>query len=421
MKKILMLLMLAIFTTPMFAQTLDEINTLMVIRQFDKAKTNIDKYLAVPKNAEKADGWYFKGRIYNSLSYDSGVAKKDVYNLKMTALEAFKKYQALDPKDKRMIEEEHRSYLDLYYGIYDLGAAFFNQKDYEASFNAFKEALEVRDYIMAKKYIYQDAPLVAFDTSLVMNTAIAATQAKRDADAITYYRKIVDAGIAGENNLEIYQFLVDTYSKAKDEANLKLMLEKSRAAYPTNDFWDEVELNEIVRNPDDKTPLFAKYEELTTRNTKSYNLAYNYGVEYYNSIYGKDAKPADIPAAQAKLTTILKQAIANDKGYDATMLMTNHLYNIAAEFSSKASLIKGVKPEDVKKKNELKKESNTYMDEMIVYAESVLKHIAALPTKKGIDKANEKITLGYLIEVYGVKGDTKKVVEYEKFRDSLPN
>lgn len=419
MTKIFMLSMLFAFTVPVFAQSIDDINKLVLTQQYAKAKTSIDQYLSDPKNAAKGDGWYYKGRIYNALSFDSTLPKSQVYELKSTAYDAFLKSQSLDAKDVRFKDEDYRSYLDLYFGMYDLGVVNFNKKDFDASFNSFKKAGDIKDYIISKKYTYKETTLQPFDTSLVLNTAIAAAQSKKEDQAAIYYQKLVDAGVTGDGYQEVYQTLADYYLKSKDQARLDALITKAKATYPNSDYWDELSISAITRDPNDKTPLYAKYDELLAKNPNSYLLAYNYAVEYYNSLYGKDAKPKDIPAAQQKLTDVLKTAIKNDKGIDATVLMTNHLYNIAADYSSDASMAKGTKPEDVKKKAELKKQANAKMDEMIPYAESALKYFSAQPTLKPIQKANQKIIVGYLVDVYGMKNDPKKVAEYQKINASL--
>ncbi|MCP9750319.1 lipopolysaccharide assembly protein LapB [Ferruginibacter sp. HRS2-29] len=421
MKKIFMLSILFAVSAPLFAQSLKDIGTLVLLNKYADAKTSVDKFLAEPKNESSADAWYYKGRIYNALSYDTVNPRIEAMGLKSTSFDAFKKYQVLDAKDTRMKEEENASFLNLYYGFYDLGATFFNKKDFDNSTNAFKKALEVREYINSKKITYKETNVSAIDTSLILNVAIAATQAKKTSEAAAYYKKIVDAGIAGPGYLEVYQFLADYYAKANDQANLQPLLTQARAKYPENEFWDEVELNTVPKNTEDKTALYAKYDELLAKNPSNYNLNYNYAVEYYNSLYGNDGKPKDPVAAKAKLTSVLTQAIKYDKGVDATVLMTNHLYNIAADLSSAAVMVKGTKPEDVKKKAELKKQANAKMDELIPYAEKALKYYSEQPTLKGIQKGNQKIIVGYLIEIYGMKGDKAKVAEYEKVKAGLPN
>ena len=129
MKKIVILLVLVITAATGFTQNLDEIRDQIIKKDYATARTAIDKYLADPKNADKADAWYFKGVAYNSLANEKSTPPADVYKLKSDAFEAFKKNQLLDTKDTRLKLEGYNSYLDLYFGLYDLGANSFNNKD----------------------------------------------------------------------------------------------------------------------------------------------------------------------------------------------------------------------------------------------------------------------------------------------------
>ena len=126
---------------------------------------------------------------------------------------------------------------------------------------------------------------------------------------------------------------------------------KARKIYPNDDYWIDAEIK-LVSKKGDKTSLFAKYEDLIKQNPTNFVLPYNYAVELYNSLYGKDASNAGDLAMSAKLTEITKLAIANEEKTEitATMLMCNHLYNMSADLINNANNIKGTKPEDVKKK-----------------------------------------------------------------------
>ncbi len=150
---------------------------------------------------------------------------------------------------------------------------------------------------------------------------------------------------------------------------------------------------------------------------KNFALAYNYAVELYNKNYGRDGKPDN--ASKEKLVSVLKIAMESDPGIDATVLMANHTYNVAADNVSAASLVKGTKPEDVKKKNELKAISNKSMDECILYSDKAVKYFDGKTDLKPVQKANYKIVLGYLSDIYNLKGDAKKSAEYEKKRNSI--
>ena len=78
-----------------------------------------------------------------------------------------------------------------------------------------------------------------------------------------------------------------------------------------------------------------------------------------------------------------------------SMLMCNHLFNMAADLLNASNAIKSNKPEEVKK-NDLKAQANKTMDECITYSESSVKYFESLPTMKPVQKANYKIVLGYL-------------------------
>ncbi len=398
-----------------FSQSLEDINKYMVLNQNKKAKELVDKFLTEAKNAGKADAWFYKGRIYNALSKDSTVTPADALKLKLEAYEAFKKYQSLDAKDLSFKNENYVSYFDLYNGFFDIGAKEYNAKNYAGAFEGFKNALMVEDYVRSKNYEYNGYKFPALDTSLIQNTAMAANQAKDEASSIIYYRKLIDANVGGEAYLNIYEYVTEYYLKIKDEANFNAIIEKGRAMYPKEKYWTEVEVDAVSKSGN-KEALHAKYEELMKRYPDDYTWSYNLGVEIFNELYAGDSKPANAIAMKAKLTEVLKACIAaqGDKGADAKMLMTRHTYNDAYDYQDSSKKIKGVKPEDVKKRNELKAIFLKKVDECIPYGESVVSYYASQTTLKPIHKANYKIALDLLSQLYTAKGDAKKAAEYDK-------
>lgn len=417
MKKMYFLLVMMFSSMAGFTQSLDDIADMMAKKDFAGAKAAIDKYLSDEKNAAKPEAWYYKGRVYNSYSYEKSAPESELFGLKNAAFEAFKKNQLMDSKDVRMKIENYGSYLDLYYGFYDLGANLFNGRKYDEAFSAFKKSLEVGEYILGKNYTYPQATIYKLDTALVLNTAISATQAKKDDESIAYYRRLTDANVGGDGYKEVYEYLVEYYNKKGNKEELDQMLAKAKKLYPTNNYWNQVELDNIAAKGD-KAVLLAKYEEMLGADPENFALNYNYAVELYNKNYSDDDKKTD-EASREKLTAVLKKAITIDKGIDATVLMANHTYNMASDAVSAASMVKGTKPEDIKKKNELKAISNRKMDECIVYSEQVAKYYENMPDLKTKQSANFKIVLGYLTDIYNLKGDAKKSAEYDKKRAGI--
>jgi hypothetical protein len=418
MVKIIFVCLLFVASMSSNGQSLDDINQMMGKQQNAEAKTAIDRFLTDAKNSAKSDAWYYKGRIYNSLSYDKGTAPADAFNLKLQAFEAFKKNQQLDAKDLRMKVEAYKSYLDLYYGLYDLGANFYNAKEFDNAFQSFGKALEIKDFILDKKYAYPEAKLYALDTSLVMNTAIAAMQSKNSDGAALFYKKLTDANVEGDTYKEVYEFLADYYSNKDDSTNLHAILEKGKKLYPATEYWTSLEIDKL-RSKGDKEVLFAKYEELIAQNPTSYVLPYNYSIEIFNSIYGKDAKSADEKAAKAKLSELLKAAMKNDKGMDATILMTKHTYNMSSDLSIAANLVKGAKPEDVKRKADLLAQTKKQMDEFLEYAKLASTYYDSLASLKPVQRATYQELLSNMSEIYNYKKDVKSAAETDKKRAAL--
>jgi tetratricopeptide (TPR) repeat protein len=173
------------------AQNIDDMMEMITGGKLKEAKDAVDKYLSNPKKQNDPDGWYVKGKVYNALSKESTNTFVQSFSMKMEALEAFQKNQSLDKKDVRMKLEEYIPYFDIYAELYNAGIKNYNDKDFEGAFTAFKKTNEVKDFILSKGYKNEQIPLVTFDTALIMNVAICAYNAKREADMYEFYKKII--------------------------------------------------------------------------------------------------------------------------------------------------------------------------------------------------------------------------------------
>jgi len=107
MNKFFLLLAFSLVMTATYAQDIKEIRNFTLLGQTQKAKDLIDKYLAVPKNAAKAEGWYYKGFIYNQSSKDSTKSLAESAAMKATAFEALKKYREMDPKAELLAKQNN--------------------------------------------------------------------------------------------------------------------------------------------------------------------------------------------------------------------------------------------------------------------------------------------------------------------------
>lgn len=415
MKKIFTLSVALILCFAGISQNMEEINEMLTNNNIKDAKAAVDKYLQNPKKANDAEAWFTKGQIYNALSKDTSISNSESSSLKDEAFIAFKKYQQLDSKDMMMLLSNHESYLDLYIEYGNLGIKAFNLKSFDESLTYFKKTAAVKDYIVSKNYQYAQYPVHAIDTNLILNIAAAAIQANKHDEAAENYQKLADIGIAGEDYKDVYIYLVRHYSAKPDMIALKNIKSKAAGIYSDNDYWLQVELDALSQKGD-TTQLYARYEELIAENPNNSALVYNYAVQLYNKLYGKNASETKDPAVSEKLTETLKKAISIEKADDisATVLMSNHLFIKSIDMLNASKAVKGNKPEDIKKRNELKAAANKQIDECVLYADKAVKFYEAIPSRTPSQNANFKIILSYLIDIYQEKKNPAKVAEYEK-------
>ncbi len=412
MQRFLLTLLIILGSGSLFAQTIEDIEAQFGKGELDKAKTSVDAFLAKEKNQTKADGWWYKGLIYNE------IAKSEKYKSlapdgRMDAFNAFKKYYELDPKAIRATLEQHVRLFDIYNGYFDLGVAGFGASKFDDSYASFKNALMVEEYIAGKGYEYNGFKFPAFDTTLIQNIALSAYRAKKDDDAVIYYKKIADQRIAGKDNVDVYQLLIEYYIKKGDKVNAEKYFALGRELYPAEDRWYQMELEQV--DSKDKKALFAKYEELMPKYPGKFLMTYNYAVELFNYTYAGDTKPADYKEMQKKIESVLKTTIENNKSYpEANVLMARHFYNVLYDYQDEMQAIKGIAEADKKKKADLKTKMLEAADQLIVYSQAASDLYSAKPTLKAGERGNYKVVNGYLSTAYEVKGDKVKADEYRK-------
>jgi hypothetical protein len=397
------------------AQKLDDINDLMGAFKYREAKAAIEKYLENPKKTNDAEAWYYKGRICNSLSKDSTISLKDKFELKHESFKAFKKCQELDTKDMRMKLEDHVSYFDLYGELYNLGIIGYNAKEFDVSYLSFSHAHEVKDYILSKSYSNEQLPLLSFDTSLVVNAAVAGMNAKRFDDAMVFYKKITDAGIVGPDYIDAYVQQAEHYYKNGNQQELASIVAKGHKAYPDNDYWFDIQLRPYA-DKEDTENLLKKYDELLINNPSSFYLSYMYGVELAKKLNTIDSLTAADNISYQRLFEVLKIAITNEKKGDlsAIVLLSSKYYRYAYQLQNTIKMIKSKKPEAIKLKNDLTAIYNKSMDDCLVYALKSMDEIEALSSKNEMQKTNYKIMAEYLKDIYGSRNDKLKADQIAK-------
>lgn len=415
MKQFVICLLFAGFGLGVQAQSLESIHKMIDKGKHQEAKAAIDKVMQGGKYDKDPEYWYYKGRIYNNLSYDTTLALDNRSGLKMDAFAAFKTNQQLDPKELRLKLENHQSFLDLYYGMSGLGAEYFKKKQYNQSAESFKKAIEIYDFMYGKGYKFKDVTLSTIDTATVLNVGIAATQAKDEAMAAEYFQKLADANINAKEFVVAYESLADYYYRTKQMDKFNSIVDKATKFFPSNAYIADMKLRQISESGD-MSKLFDNYEQMIKNDPNNFAIMYNYAIEMYNHLYVGDNKPKDPEPIRTRLTEVLKTAIPLDKEINATSLMANHLFNSSIDFYVAHDNIDGRKPEDLQKRKDLMAKAAAYQNDCLPYAEKVLAYYDAIPEMKASQKAARVNILTTLSEIHNTKGNKAKAAEYEKLK-----
>lgn len=416
MKKAVFSLLLLAVGVGSFAQKLDKIKDLEKNKKYEDAKTQIDQYLTVEKNAKDQDAWYTKAKIYNDLATDSSISSK-YPTARADAFDALKKYVSMDEKKQylQLQLENYKPIMDIYQGYFKSGAAAYNKGDYKDAYPNFQKCLEAGAYMFENKW-----STVSLDTNVVLYAGISAEKANMKDDAATYYAKLADAKVHGEGMDQIYKWLVVYYADKKDEANMTKYIGLGKQVYPADGFWESYELD-YLREKGDKAALFAKYKEMIAKYPDSATYRFNYAVELYQEAYKADAsqRPANSDELIKEAQENFKKVLEIKPNYAQPNLVLGQIsYNQGVDLNAKAKAIKPgaagkLTPDQIKQKAAIRDDMNKKFDEAIPYFEKVDQILGGQGKLKMDDKSALKDALDLLVTIYDQKNDKEKMKAYE--------
>lgn len=267
---VMMLTLVGMFT---FSKAQDKLFVNMLLNypgNLPKAKAEIDKIMADPKNQGKVEGWLWKTRVYAEIYFTESLQSTypDAGNI---AFESFKKYEALEPSYKQLGEAASWRPLDLIYVTgFNQGRKFFDAKQWDSSYHYFVAAAYMGD-IIAKKDLRKTG--ATLDTLSVVYTGYAAQNAKKEEEATKYYAKLIDIRVNGDEYKDIYTFTLVHYANTKDAENFNKYLAISKEVYPNGD-WDDYEFDFLNKayNMQQKEEQFDKQDATGTLSARKYLL-----------------------------------------------------------------------------------------------------------------------------------------------------
>ncbi|WP_336514336.1 hypothetical protein [Pollutibacter soli] len=416
MKKGLFLSLLIIAGFSVNAQDLKKIKESLTKNQLTEAKTDIEKFLAVPKNQKNAEAYYVKGKVYSAIAANPAerAANPDA---RTVALDAFKKSIEIDKNQAQlyMTVDQYQPIFSLYSSGFDEAAGLYNEEKYDQALNTFKSTGVVGDYIFSQGW-----GLYKLDTTLTYYSALSAMNAKKDDEALTYFAKLADAKVgATPEQVTSYRYLAKHYYDKKDEANMMKYIGLGRELYPNDDYLPLLELD-YIRGKGDAAALNKKYEEILAASPDNYDVILDYASTLFNETHVTDAakRPADYNEKSKKIESLYTKAIElKPDATEARLSLGKHYYNQMLYMEEEASKIKGAKPEDVKKKADLNAEIATVADKAIPQLEKVFNAYDSQGKLKTSERSNFKSACSLLTYSYEKKKDKTKADFYQKKYD----
>lgn len=420
MKRIICIAAIVAFATPAtMAQTIKKTKEFITASDWAKAKESAEATLANPKlkKDEQVEAWYLKAKVYSGLASNPATKGSDPAPLRTTALDAIKKAVELG-KDQAQVfltMDQYAPVFNLYTVSFEEGAALYNEAKYAEAFSTFRNTAVTGEYIFSQGW-----GLYKLDTTLTYYSALSAINAKNEPEAVKYFSILGDAKVAnGPEHATIYRYLAKYYFDKKDEANMFKYLNLGKQLFPKDDYLPLLELD-YVRDKGDKKALYAKYEEIAASSPENFDVLVDYANELFGETHVSDikSKPANYAENCKKIEQLYTQALkVKPENSDVQLALGKHFYNMALLKDEEARLIKGAKPEDVKKKADIKAEVTTLANSSIAPLEVVFNAFDSQAKLKTHDRSNYKSAANLLQFAYDMKGDKAKSEFYQKKYD----
>ncbi|HUR11349.1 MAG TPA: hypothetical protein VM012_08265 [Flavitalea sp.] len=427
MKSAFLTIVFAAATLALSAQKIDKAKDQYKAKKYTEAKTEIDNFLANEKNQKNSEAWYYKSKIYVAIANDPALSKTipDARDQAYTALKTYLDLEAQvkdETKRNLLLTVENRQPLvDLYSGYSKDGASYYNAGNYNDALVNFGKTLEVFDYMASKGWTSN----MKLDTTTSLYAGISAEKANKPDQAAIYYGNIASNKATGEGFIEIYKWLADHYKQKGDLVNAAKYLSLGREVYPKDQFWSGFEL-EMLREKGTKDEMFTKYEQVISENPGNHLFPFNYGVELYQAGYNLDEskRPANSKELIEKAIVQIKKSLEIKPDFaNANLVMAQILYNQGVDIGNVNKAIRPpqggkLKPEELKKKADLREQMNKKYNEAIPYFEKVDQALGNQGKLKMEDKQFLKDTYDLLITIYEQQQNKEKAAEYtEKFNN----
>jgi hypothetical protein len=332
MKKLLFLITISFSALVINAQSYESIKTMLVLNQYDKAKTDFDKAITNSKFASKAEAYILKTAIYASLAMSDAIKNTptgEQYTSEADA--AFKKYKEMDPSMALLSDPVYQNGpVNLYSSFYSSGYNDYSEKKWQPGFEKLKRAVELSDLLIEKKML--TSPL---DTNVLILAGITAENAGSKDDAARYYTRLADSKLDSKEFESIYRFLVSYHFTKKDMTSFEKYRALGKTLYPKSEFFDFDKIDFAVGLETDFNAKVKSVEEVLATDPDNFKANEILGEIIYdtlNSMKAGAVMPANATELEAKMIGAFNKAAAAKPGYENPYLyMGDHFINQAVK------------------------------------------------------------------------------------------
>ena len=336
-----------------------------------KAKKAIDESFAkqtespVLKLKDETKMYYYRGMIYLDYimmaSMDEGIMKEleamEEEQLELASFGSLKKCIELDTKNQWK-SDVNRRIESLRAMMFNAGAEMFNQKNFEAAYDAFDGSVKMYD-VLSKP-----------DTLAMINAALAAENLNRFDEAFNYYKMCADNNYG--KGAEMYQSMIRVLNSPKnenkDDQKILSVIEEGKNKFP-NDFVLNVEEFNFWYNKGDNDKAQKALQNAIEADPTNKILHFNIGVTYDNLAKTEHEAKNHEKAFEyiEKAVTGYKSAIELDDKY------VDAYYNLGALYVNESQEIQSIANDyDGEKYEQEMKRGQETMQKGIPYLEKVL-------------------------------------------------
>ena len=336
-----------------------------------KAKKAIDESYAkqtespVLKLKDETKMYYYRGMIYLDYimmaSMDEGIMKElegmEDEQLESASFGSLKKCIELDTKNQWK-SDVNRRIESLRAIMFNAGAEMFNQKNYEAAYEAFDGSVKMYD-VLSKP-----------DTLAMINAALAAENLNRFDEAYDYYKMCADNNYG--KGAEMYQSMIRVLNSPKnenkDDQKILSVIEEGKNKFP-NDFVLNVEEFNFWYNKGDNDKAQQALQNAIEADPSNKILHFNIGVTYDNL-----AKTEHEAKNHEKAFEYIEKAVT---GYKSAIELDNEYvdayYNLGALYVNESQEIQSIANDyDGEKYEQEMKRGQETMQKGIPFLEKVL-------------------------------------------------